>query len=394
MSLASIRNHLYTVPGLIPATRARFIHHAHKPWRRPPSQILQGRCTLWHTLWSDVYSNPRYAELVPRLDTLFFAPIRQRDGILGRVDGAIVRRTRFIEERTLEWYRRCGLHVLLTPTPKQAALFRGPVVVDLDDPSPTADERAAFRAGNIRSVIVTTNAIGRYVQESNPDLDVTVIPQGVDLERAFNARHEHTRRAILSRLSLPLDTVIVGYHAPIICISSDTKSQANIPRTFYADVLISAIQRLWLDGLSFVVLLVGKPSRAICELARSEPRLVLSGYVERDQLFDWVGAFDIGTYPRTIDFHGRESVKLLEYMANSAAVLAMRTSETTFLDKTASGLLANDANEFYERLRRLIIDRDERDGLTSRGRTIVKDRDWNKLAAHYDCLLAAFAEAA
>jgi glycosyltransferase involved in cell wall biosynthesis len=96
----------------------------------------------------------------------------------------------------------------------------------------------------------------------------------------------------------------------------------------------------------------------------------------------------------TIDFHGRESVKLLEYMANSAAVLAMRTSETTFLDKTASGLLANDANEFYERLRRLIIDRDERDGLTSRGRTIVKDRDWNKLAAHYDCLLAAFAEAA
>jgi hypothetical protein len=34
---------------------------------------------LWHGLWDETYSNPRHAELVPRLECLFFAPVRQRN---------------------------------------------------------------------------------------------------------------------------------------------------------------------------------------------------------------------------------------------------------------------------------------------------------------------------
>jgi glycosyltransferase involved in cell wall biosynthesis len=353
--------------------------------------LLQGRSAIWHTLWSEVYSNPRYAELVPRLEVLFFAPIRQRAGLLGRLDGAVARRTRFIERRTLNWYRHGGLRLLLTPSPAQASLFAGPVVVDLDDPSRSQDEQAALRTPNIRHVIVTTESTGRHIRESAPELDITVIPQGVDLERASRARHEDLRRETLSRFSLPHDTVIVGYHAPIICVSNDKEFKDDAFRTFYADILISSIQRLWNEGLSFITVLVGKTSRIINQVARSEARLVLAGYVDRDDLFDWVGMFDIGTYPRTANFHGRQSVKLLEYMANSAAIVAMRTAETEFLRETSTGYLAADADDFCRQLRSLIISRDERVALEKRGKRLATRHDWRMLAAQYDRVLTAVA---
>jgi glycosyltransferase involved in cell wall biosynthesis len=306
----------------------------------------------------------------------------------------VTRRARFIERRTLEWYKRNGLRLLLTPNAMQASLFPGPVVVDLDDPARIPEEQAVLRTPNIRHVIVTTESTARYVSSSNPGVAVTVIPQGVDVERASRARCEELRAKILSDCGLRSDTVIVGHHAPVICLSDDDGSSSATFRTFYADVLISAVRKLWAEGLSFVTVLVGKTSRTIDELARSERRLVLAGYVERDHLFDWVSAFDIGTYPRTVDFSGRQSVKLLEYMANGAAIVAMRTCETEFLEETSAGLAAGDPDEFCRRLRLLISDRDERDVLVKRGKALAANYDWRKLAAHYDRILAAVAKTA
>jgi glycosyltransferase involved in cell wall biosynthesis len=376
---------------VIPSTPARFIHDTLQPWKRPQRALLGGRTVVWHTLWSERYSNPRYAELIPRLERLFFAPIRQRAGLLGRLDGAVARRLRFIERRNLAWYRQAGLRLLLTPNPEQVALFPGPAVLDLDDPVVTPEELVALQARTLRHVIVTTEETGQYVRASNPAVDVTVIPQGVDLERASGAHHDEVRREILMRAGLPLETVIVGYHAPFVCLSGDRGFKDEMFRTFYADVLLSAIRRLWSDGISFVTVLVGKPSSTIEELARAEKRLVLAGYVDRDSLFDWVGAFDVGTYPRTVDFGGRQSVKLLEYMANSAAIAAMRTHETRLLEETGTGYTASDSEEFCAVLRRLIASRDERLSLVGRARVYVKEHDWRMLAARYDEVLAAVA---
>jgi glycosyltransferase involved in cell wall biosynthesis len=379
---------------LIPATPARFVHEAFWPWQRPSLEALRGRTAIWHTLWSEAYSNPRYAELVPRLQLLFFAPIRQRTGLRGRVDGAVARRTRFIQRQTLAWYHRSGLRVLLTPDPTQARLFDGPVVVDLDDPTGTPEEEAALRTPNVQHVIVTTNSTARRVRASRPELDITVVPQGVDLQRATHSQCARVRDALFCRCSMPPNTIIVGYHAPIICVSADPDFQGKTFHTFYADILISSILKLWKEGLSFIVVLVGNTSQSIKKLALSEPRLVLSGYVDRDQLFDWVGAFDIGTYPRTVDFHGRESVKLLEYMASSAAIVAMKTSETAFLQETATGYVATEPDEFSQRLRSLILNHHERATLRRRGRGLVESHDWRSLAVQYDQVLAAVAATA
>jgi glycosyltransferase involved in cell wall biosynthesis len=376
---------------LIPSTPSRYIHEALQPWKRPPLALVEGRPVLWHTLWSESYSNPRYAELVPRLERLFFAPIRQRAGLLGRVDGVVARRVPFIERRTLAWYRRAGISLLLTPNLAQLELFDGPAVVDLDDPLISGPEQAALRARTVRHVIVTTEETCQYVQASNPSLDVTVIPQGVDLERAAAARHDEVRRQILTRGGLPLDAVIVGYHAPFVCLSEDRERKDENLRTFDVDVLLSAVRRLWSDGMSFATVLVGNPSSSIEKLARTEKRLVLAGYVERDRLFDWVGAFDVGTYPRTLDFGGRQSVKLLEYMANSAAIAAMRTHETRFLEDAGTGYVAGDPAEFSAVLRRLIASRHERLSLVDRARVAVMEHDWRTLAARYDHVLAAVA---
>lgn len=377
---------------MIPTTPARFVHTPFTPWKRPRVESLSGTKAVWHTLWSESYSNPRYAELVPRLTRLFFAPIRQRRGALGRLDGGIVRRTHLIQRRTLRWYHENGLQLLLTPDPSQARLFRGPVVVDLDDPQHTPLEEAALRAPNIRHTVVTTPLIAHYVQASNPAVDVTVIPQGVDLERVTHARSLDVRRDLLSRLDLPFDTVIVGYHAPFICASGEPSVQETSIRTFQIDVLLQAVQRLWADGLSFVVLLVGEPSQELRALAHRERRLSLSGYVDRDRLFDWVGCFDIGAYPRTVDFEGRESVKLLEYMACSAAIVAMSTSETEVLNATSAGYVAADQEEFRRGLHRLIEDRAARRELGECGRQFVSSRDWRSLAASYDAIVNGVAE--
>ena len=377
---------------LIPSTAARFVHDPLIPWRRPPRQALGGRSVLWHTLWSETYSNPRYAELLPRLQDVFFAPIRQRRGFLGRVDGGMWRRMRFVERRTLAWYRRNGVRLLLTPSPWQAPVFAGRVVVDLDDPSRSPSEQAALRAPNIESVVVTTPPIARYVQEANPRVEVTVVPQGVDIDRVTGARHAEVRRRLLGRLELPSETVIVGYHAPVICVSTDADHQGPAFQTFYIDVLVAAIQQLWSEDLPFLTLLVGGASSSISRFAQSERRLVLNDYVDRSELFDWVGTFDVGVYPRTVDFQGRQSVKLLEYMASGAAIVAMSSSETQFIADASIGFLADDVDEFSARLRALIVDRDVRRACAWRGSQLAMEHDWKTLAHQYDAILAGAVE--
>jgi glycosyltransferase involved in cell wall biosynthesis len=381
-----------SVLSLIPATSARFVHDPLAPWERPEREALRGRYVLWHTLWSETYSNPRYAELVPRLDALFFAPIRERAGRLGRVDGALTRNLRFIERRALEWYRHHGIEVLLTPAPAQARSFPGPVVVDLDDPTFSPDEQAALNTRSLRHVVTTTEETAQYVRATNPTVGTTVLPQGVDIEKAASANHGDVRRKLLEKLRLPSDTVIVGYHAPVIRVSTDDRHQVEGLGAFDIDVLLSAARELWTQGLSFVVVLVGKASPTVRQLAGEEKRVVLAGYVDRDRLFDWLGAFDVGAYPRMVDRRGFQSVKLLEYMASGAAIVAMRMTETQFLDEEGTAYTAETPEEFGGLLRRLIEYREERLKLVARAHVAVKAHDWKTLAASYNRVLAAVVE--
>jgi glycosyltransferase involved in cell wall biosynthesis len=306
----------------------------------------------------------------------------------------VSRRTPFLERRALNWYRGAGIQLLLTPSPWQARLFTGPVVVDLDDPARTSGEQSALCAANIEHVIVTTELTADYVKDANQGVQVTVLPQGVDVDRARRASHFKVRQKLLGRLGAPSETVIVGYHAPIICLSDDSEFQGPSFETFYVDVLLTAVHKLWSEGLSFVTVLLGNASPAIRHLARSEARLVLMDYVDRDRLFDSVGVFDIGTYPRIVDFQGRQSVKLLEYMACGAAIVAMFTSETRFLHENALGYTAPDSDEFCRRLRSLIIDHDARRAFGERGRRFVLRHDWDALAIGYDAILASAVELA
>jgi glycosyltransferase involved in cell wall biosynthesis len=196
------------------------------------------------------------------------------------------------------------------------------------------------------------------------------------------------RHRLLALSGRPAQTVIVGYHAPIICVSTDPDYQDPPFRMYDVDVLLNAIRELWNEGIDFLTVFVGRTSPTVRKLARFERRLVLTGYIDRAELFDWVGSFDIGTYPRTVDFSRGQSVKLLEYMASGAAIVAMMSSETSYLREAALGAVVDEVDDFCSALRELITNPDVRRTFANRGREFTAAHDWNRLAARYEAVLA------
>jgi glycosyltransferase involved in cell wall biosynthesis len=276
--------------------------------------------------------------------------------------------------------------MLLTADPMQAARFDGPVVVDLDDPTYSVDERRALSAQNVKAIVVPTSDVQEAVRGfASPPL-LEVIPQGVDVKRARSGNREQTRQRVLGQLQLPHDTPIVGYHAPLLYSSRD----ANLGhgQAYNVDVLLWASKQLWRGGLTFITVMLGEPSKSVSAAASLEPRLVLPGYTHRSDLFDWVSAFDIGTYPRVVDFQGRQSVKLLEYFACGAPVVATDVSESRIVRKSDAGIVCASRAEFAQALRDLISDSRRRSEIGDHARRVATSYDWEILAPKYDDFLA------
>lgn len=371
----------------IPDTDARFIHDPIRPWGFPRSFDPLSRGVLWHGFWGEGFANSRYSELLPRLTTLFFAPIQLRAGWRGRLETGLWRRMPWLEVMTLRRYRQRGVRTLLTADPMQASRFEGPVVVDLDDPTYSDQEQRALRGRNIAAIVVPTSDVHDAVRRFASPPSLAVIPQGVDLRRAHRGRRDVMRRLILDQLNLSDDVPIVGYHAPLLYSSCDASVSRGNNQAYNVDVLLWGITELWSDGINFVTVMLGEPSESLSRAASRERRLVLPGYIQRSELFDWVSAFDIGTYPRLVDFQGRQSVKVLEYFACGAPVVATDVSESRIVRDSDAGLVCAAREDFADALRLLILDNKLRTEIGGRARQVVTSYDWDDLARKYDDFL-------
>jgi hypothetical protein len=109
--------------------------------------------------------------------------------------------------------------------------------------------------------------------------------------------------------------------------------------------------------------------------------LVLPSYVDCHHLFDWAPALNVDAHPKGINWRAFEGVKLLDYTAGHAAIVASYIGETKRLCEAGVGYMAGDATEVSVRLRRLIAGPHGRVLLNNQAGALVANQDWRALTA-------------
>jgi glycosyltransferase involved in cell wall biosynthesis len=185
-------------------------------------------------------------------------------------------------------------------------------------------------------VLPVTAVLGRTVEEAGvPKERITVIPNGVDPAR-FNdypSLQEAKRRRGLE------GTFVLGF-------TGFVRDWNRLDR---------AIDYLAGPGREQCVLLVVGEGPAVPELTARAKRLGVTdrvsfaGVVSREEVRDWVAAFDVAILPAATEY--ASPLKLFEYLALGRAIIApMQPNITEVLQHRVNGLLlrSDTASEFAE----------------------------------------------
>jgi glycosyltransferase involved in cell wall biosynthesis len=329
----------------------------------------------WAGAWSREHNNARYEELLPRLANVdrFYVDLHPWWPIRG------LRRRIWLPLLTIWLGMRYPL--MLSTDWRNIKMIRNRVVLDHDDPLFKPAEVRALNSPNVAAVVVTSEAVKTKFLELGVRHPLHVIPQGVaaapaDAKRARSIRDEWKKSA---------REIVTGYHQPRFDFSGELPPG---PQQMYSvDRLFDVMERARRKEPRLVLWLVGEPSAKVKEYAGRNPWVRLLGYKRRSELMEYVSAFDIGVYPRTLDLKGRASIKVLEYMACGVPVIGFDVAEMRVaLDGKAGIAAANDA-AFAAGLVALAEDPRRRLQLGRNGRKAAAAFDWTALAGKYRALL-------
>jgi glycosyltransferase involved in cell wall biosynthesis len=331
----------------------------------------------WTGAWSRTHNNPRYAELLPRLDNVdrFYIdmhpwwPIR---GLRRRVQlplTAIAIGLTYPVVFCTDW--------------RQVRLMRAPCIVDHDDPIYAPDELAALSRPNVAMIVVTTEGVrDRLLAAGVPDR-IRVIPQGIVLPQVDPAR-VHAIRAEWKQHN---SEVVVGIHQPHFEFADELGGEAMM-QMYAVNDLFAVMERAHGINSRLALWLVGTPSARVEEYTAKNPWVKLLGYRAREELMDYVSAFDIGIYPRSGDVKGRSSVKVLEYMACGLPVAGFNVDEMKEVARQKAGATAETVESLVELVVSMAADKTGRTKYGARGKSIAAQYDWVTLAAQYSGCLA------
>ena len=331
---------------------------------------------FFHAVWFRGHNNPRYAALLPRLDRLDADLLRCSDQRIVR--GLQVRAYRRTEERRNAFLlghasgRYRGLFSVASHQPRH---FRGPVVLDMDDPRFTPDEAARLRAPNITMCVVTgERAIDRY-RELGVETPMTVIPQGVDLDALDADRVEGLR----ARFRRPGD-VVVGYVAAWLLRSGDRQGDNPL---FNVDHLLEelwpAIRRrvpraqLWL---------VGQPSGRVARWCAGRDDILVLGRLDQDEVVNHVAAFDIALYPRRVA-HTVRTVKVAEYMGVGVPTVSYDLDIVRDLETSGGGIVVTTPSQFVDAVAELAENPERRRAMGTAAGEYAAGWRWSTLGQRY-----------
>lgn len=336
----------------------------------------------WIGPWRGALHNFRYAALFQHLPELRVIrlphlPWRLTEAInyrLGRPPTAdwLARATGRIARHRFD-------HILVTAVSQLMRLsrFPGRIIYDRDDAVFDPAVIARLNQPDVACVVATSTLIHDEYRARGVTAPIVVIPSGVNDPAATAAEAAAIRRKLRTE-----DEIVVGFPTPRLFLGRETTHDREM-QLRSIDFLWAALEQVWQTRPNITVWLIGHPSPALQAALGDAPRVRLLGFVPHAELPAYISNFDIAVYPRPVDFGGRHSIKLVEFMAGGVPIVATDVSEAYLVRDAGAGLIAADPAAFAAAIVRLAGDPALRRELGARGRAFAADFLWPQIAARY-----------
>jgi glycosyltransferase involved in cell wall biosynthesis len=327
------------------------------------------------SIWFKGHNNPRYAELLPRLERLDACLLRLPDRRIPR--GLGFRAFTATKPLLLEAaFRRAGRRYgnLLSLDFEQLARWPGAAVMDADDPFFTPREIELLGSPSVRAYVVTAESAARRYESLGVEKPWVVIPQGVNLEAATPAL-----RAEAAARKRPGEAVL-GWMAAHLLTEGDRGADNPLYNVDHLLELWESIRarvpdaRLWL---------VGGPSDRVRDRLAGRDDVVLHGRLSRERALAVASAFDVAPYARTAD-QGIRAAKVSELIGLGVPIVSYDYEVTANVRETGAGVLVPDAAAFVDAAAGLLASADARAPYAEAARRAGLELDWNHLAARFE----------
>lgn len=327
------------------------------------------------SIWFKGHNNPRYAELLPRLERVDGCLLRLSDrrlprGLQFRAFHAM--RTRLYAAALGRASRR--YRGLLSLDVRQHPHFDGPIVADVDDPFFTEREVELLQLPNVAAYVVTAEHAAHRYEELGVQAPWHVIPQGVSLRSATpELRAEAAARRRPGR-------VVVGWMAAHLLSDGDRGAEGPL---YNVDHLLDLWDEIHARAPQAELWLVGGPSERVRSRLEGREDVVLHGRLPRARALATAAAFDVSVYPRTEDT-GIRAAKVAELIGLGVPIVSYDYEVTANVREAGAGVLVATAREFVDGVVALIQDGDLRSRYSEAALNAGAALDWDVLARRFE----------
>jgi glycosyltransferase involved in cell wall biosynthesis len=327
------------------------------------------------SIWFHGHNNPRYAELLPRLERLDACLLRLPTARIPRGLGfrGFIAARRLIHHSVFAGAARRYRNLLALDF-EQLSRWPNAAVMDADDPFFTSREVAALSSPSVRAYVVTADIAARRYESLGVDKPWVVIPQGVDI----SAASPELRRAADARKQ-PSERVL-GWMAAHLLTRGDRGAENPL---YNVDHLLELWEEIHARVPQARLWLVGEPSGRLGERLAGRADVVLFGRLPRAQALATAAAFDLAPYARTAD-QGIRAAKISELIGLGVPTVSYDYEVTENLRETGAGILVPDARGFVDAVVALLTDDTARGAIAEAARRAGRDLDWDVLARRYE----------
>ena len=326
------------------------------------------------SIWFHGHNNPRYAELLPRLERLDACLLRLPDRRVPRGVGYRLFRAGHTPLYHVGLGRAAARYrSLLTLDYEQLASWPGPAVLDADDPYYTERAIELMQGPSLAAYVVTAERAARRYESLGVDKPWVVIPQGVNLSAVTP---ELRRRVGANKRPGEL---VVGWMAAHLLTEGDRDADGPL---YNIDHLLSLWDEVHARVPQSRLWLVGGPSERLEQRLLGREDVLLLGRLPRAEALAATSCFDVAVYARTEDT-GIRAAKVAEYMGFGIPTVSYDYEVTANLRETGAGVLVPDARSFVDALVALLSDEAMRRAMAERALEAGAALDWDVLARRF-----------